>query len=107
MKKPPQKVAYLWQLEGFFSTAPSARNSPEVHFRFINSPIHSSALKSVWHTYIEYSFIFLLTGIIMPGVEKLRGQFLLFFLRKIVGNQLEKLFIHFESGQFNNYKFVN
>ena len=44
----PQKVAYLWQLGVFFfSAAPTAQNSPELHFRFINSPIQSSVLKSV------------------------------------------------------------
>ena len=31
---------YLWQLAGvFFSAALTAQNSPELHFRFINSPI--------------------------------------------------------------------
>ena len=44
LKKPPQKVAYLWKLEVFFlSATPPAQNSPEVHFHFI----HSSVLKSV------------------------------------------------------------
>ena len=33
--------------EFFFSAAPTAQNSPELHFRFINSPIQSSVLKSV------------------------------------------------------------
>ena len=87
--KIPQKVAYLWQLGGFFlcspdcpkphirfmnyfltlktlkihpkklhtygswevffSAAPTAQNSPELHIRFIDSPIQSSVLKSV-HT---------------------------------------------------------
>ena len=31
----------------FLSAAPPATNSPEVHFCFINYPIHSSVLKSV------------------------------------------------------------
>ena len=31
----------------FFSAAPLAQNSPELHFCFINSSIHYSALKSV------------------------------------------------------------
>ena len=32
LKKPPEKVAYLWQLEFFFSAAPTAQNSgqPEI-----------------------------------------------------------------------------
>jgi hypothetical protein len=47
LKKAPQKAAYLWQLEVFFSAAPSAQNSPELHFRFKDSPIQSSVLKSV------------------------------------------------------------
>jgi hypothetical protein len=37
LKKPPQKVAYLWQLGVFFSAALTAQNSPELHFCFINS----------------------------------------------------------------------
>ena len=37
VQKPPQKVAYLWQLGVFFfSAAPTAQNSPELHFRFMN-----------------------------------------------------------------------
>ena len=44
LKKPPQKVAYLWQLGGFFSATLTAQNSPEFHFRFINSFIQSSLL---------------------------------------------------------------
>ena len=47
MKKPPQKVAYLWQLGVFFSAAPTAQNSPELHFRFINSFIQLSLLRSL------------------------------------------------------------
>ena len=47
LKKPPQKVAYLWQLGVFFSAAPTAQNSPELHFRFINSFIQSSLLRSL------------------------------------------------------------
>ena len=43
LKKPPQKVAYLWQFGGFFS----AQNSPELHFRFINSSIQPSVVESV------------------------------------------------------------
>jgi hypothetical protein len=45
MKKPPQKVAYLLQLtswEVFFSAAPTAQNSSELYFRFINSFIQPS-----------------------------------------------------------------
>ena len=51
LKKPPEKVAYLWQLGFFFSAALPARNSPELHFCFINSSIHSSVLKSVATSY--------------------------------------------------------
>ena len=50
----PQKVAYLWQLGGFFSLQPrlpkTAQNSPELHFRFINSFIQSSLLRSLAET---------------------------------------------------------
>ena len=47
LKKPPQKVAYFWQLGVFFSAAPTAQNSPELHFRFISSFIQSSLLRSL------------------------------------------------------------
>ena len=33
--------------EVFFSAASTAQNSPELHFRFINTPIQSSVLESV------------------------------------------------------------
>ena len=42
LKKTPQKVAYLWQLGVFFFAAPTAQNSPVLHFHFINSFILSS-----------------------------------------------------------------
>ena len=47
MKKPPQKVAYLWQLGGFFSAALTVQNSPELHIRFINYFIQLSLLRSL------------------------------------------------------------
>ena len=54
-KKPPQKVAYLYQLgEFFFSVAPTAPNSPELHFRFINSFIQSSLLRSLLAMFYTY-----------------------------------------------------
>ena len=45
-EKPPQKVAYLWQLGVFFSSAPTAQNSPELHFHFKNSFIQPSLVGS-------------------------------------------------------------
>ena len=47
LKEKNQKVAYLWQLGGFFSAAPTAQNSPVVHFRFINSFIQPSLVGSL------------------------------------------------------------
>ena len=47
LKKPPQTVAYLWQLGVFFSAVLTAQNCPELHFRFINSFIQSSLLESL------------------------------------------------------------
>ena len=48
LKKPTQKVAYLWQLGVvFFSTAPTAQNSSELHFRFLNSFIQPSLVGSL------------------------------------------------------------
>ena len=51
LKKSPQKIAYLWQLGGFFSLQPrlpkTAQNTPELHFYFINSFIQSSLLRSL------------------------------------------------------------
>ena len=44
LKNPPQKVAYLWQ---FFLAAQTAQNSPELHFRFINSFIQPSRVESL------------------------------------------------------------
>ena len=64
LKKPPQKVAYLWQYEAFFFfAAPPAPNSPEVHLRFKNPPTHSnsSVPKSVIRSHL--SILFLVLGI--------------------------------------------
>jgi hypothetical protein len=47
LKKPSQKVAYLWQFGGFFSAAPTAQNSQDLHFRFINSYIKPSLVGSL------------------------------------------------------------
>ena len=47
LKKTPQKVVYLWQLEVFFSAAPPAQNSAELHFRFIISFIQLSRAESL------------------------------------------------------------
>ena len=48
LKKPPQKVAYLWQSGGFFlSSSPTAQNSPDLHFRFIHSFIQPSLVGSL------------------------------------------------------------
>ena len=47
LKKPPQKVAHNRPRPFFFSAAPTAQNSPELHFRFINSFIQSSLLRSL------------------------------------------------------------
>ena len=38
---------YLWQLGIFFSSAPPAQNSPELHFRSINLFIQPSLLESL------------------------------------------------------------
>ena len=50
LKNPPKKVAHNRHRPFFFLCSPTAQNSPEVHFRSINSPIHSSVLKSVIET---------------------------------------------------------
>ena len=47
LNKTPQKIAYLWQLGDFFSAAPTAQNSPELHLRSINYFIQSSLLRSL------------------------------------------------------------
>ena len=56
VEKPPKNVIYLWQLGVLFSAAPTAQNSPVLHFRFINSPIQSPVLKSVVRI-IQKSFL--------------------------------------------------
>ena len=60
VKKPPQKVAYLWQLgvcsvgSLFFSAATTAPNSPELHFRFINSFIQPSLVASLVSSKVKW-----------------------------------------------------
>ena len=48
LKKTPQKVAHNRPRPFFFSAAPTAQNSPELHFRFINSFIQWSLLRSLF-----------------------------------------------------------
>ena len=43
----PTKVEKTTSKSCLLMAAPPAQNSLEVHFRFTNSPIHSSVLKSV------------------------------------------------------------
>ena len=50
MKKPPQKVVYL--LGVFFSAALTAKNSPELHFCFLNSFIQPSRVRSLIALYV-------------------------------------------------------
>ena len=47
VEKTPQKLHTYGSWEVFFSTAPTAQNSPKLHFRFINSFIQSSLLRSL------------------------------------------------------------
>ena len=47
LEKPPQKVAYLWQLGVFFSATPPVQNSPELHFLFIIFSTQPSLLESL------------------------------------------------------------
>ena len=46
-KNQPKKLHTYGSWEVFFSAAPSAQTIPKLHFRFIDSPIQSSVLKSV------------------------------------------------------------
>ena len=47
LKKPLPKVASLWELGGFFLFSPTAQNSTELHFHFINSFIQPSLVGSL------------------------------------------------------------
>ena len=57
VEKTPQKVAYLWQLGVFFSSAPTAQNSPELHFRFMNYFIQPSLLESLLPTKLKSQIV--------------------------------------------------
>ena len=46
-----QKVASLWQLGDFFFAAPTAQNSQELHFRFMNYFIQPPCVGSLILTY--------------------------------------------------------
>ena len=56
LKNPPQKVAHNRPRPFFFSAAPTAQNSPELHFRFINSSIQSSLLRSLHMDHLLNSY---------------------------------------------------
>ena len=47
LKKPSQKVAYLWELGGFFLCNPDCSKLQELNFFFINSFIQPSLVGSL------------------------------------------------------------
>ena len=51
VKKLASKVAHTRPRPFFFSAAPTAQNRPELHFRFINSSIQSSLLRSLFSSF--------------------------------------------------------
>ena len=53
LKHHPKKLHTYGSWEVFFSAAPTAKNSPELHFRFINYFIQSSLLRSL-NPYLFY-----------------------------------------------------
>ena len=86
LKKTPQKVAYLWQLGFFFSAAPTAQNSPELHFGFINSFIQPSLVGSLHLTYCPRLDTFFLSFILFSALnlpnctEEMKRNGIKFFL---------------------------
>ena len=53
-KNHPKKLQTYGSWNFFFSAAPTAQNSPELHFHFINSFIQSSLLESLSGTQASY-----------------------------------------------------
>ena len=53
LKKPPKKLLTYSSWEVFFSAAPTAQNSPELHFCFINYFIQSSLVGSLALCYVN------------------------------------------------------
>ena len=47
LKNHPKKLHTYGSWEVFFSAAPTAQNSPELHFRFINSFIQPTRVESL------------------------------------------------------------
>ena len=86
LKKPPQKVAYLWQLRGFFfSAARTAQNSPELHFHFLNSfiqpslvgslgpPDHAEAMNHTFRIYGRLHFYFTINDVLKVPRQVLKS----------------------------------
>ena len=65
MKKPPKKVAYLWQLGVFFLYSHACPKQPRTSFPFYNIFIQPSLLESLstlhslQNDFAEFSFIFI------------------------------------------------
>ena len=87
LKKPPQKVAYLWQLGVFFSSDPTARNSLEPHFRFINSFIQPSRVGSLL---VDWKFLLVLFSLPLLCFFSISQDFLLLFL-ELLKSQMQIL----------------
>ena len=96
LKKPPQKVPYLWQFAVFFSAAQTAQNSPKLHFRFIKSFIQPSLVGSLagrdancqdWSLspYILFSFLFCIDHHYYRPVKKLLRNTIAYQLTHSVG----------------------
>ena len=73
VEKTSQKSCILMAVRSFYSAAPTAQNSPELHFRFLNSSIQSSVLKSVWTDCTFDPKIQILKA--CPGVEWIQYRF--------------------------------
>ena len=57
LKKPPQKVLYLWQLGGFFLCSPDCPKQPRTSFPFYNFFIQPSLLESLVSFLINFDSI--------------------------------------------------
>ena len=73
-KNHPKKLHTYGSWEFFFSAAPTAQNSPELHFRFINSFIQSSLLRSLK---VPFWNLLIFKGTSL-SIEKLASLFLFY-----------------------------
>ena len=101
LKKHPKKLHTYGSWEFFFLCSPDALNSPELHFRFINSFIQSSLLRSLRFYLLQRRQFQLESSSNFPRHQRSYGTGYIHLEYGIMGSQV------YEKGIQNYTRFFN